>query len=49
MTEWREYQRESMLLDRQNGSEMAEHYKKVWCDVGLVLSGACPTRDLHDT
>ena len=38
MTEWREYQRESMLLDGQNGvPEMAEHYKKVRDDVGRPL------------
>ena len=38
MTEWRENQWESMLLDRQNGvSEMAEHYEKVWCDIGRPL------------
>ena len=38
MTEWREYQRESMLLDGQNGvSEIAGHYEKVQCDVGRPL------------
>jgi hypothetical protein len=50
MTEWREYQRESMLLDHQNGvSEMAEHYKKVRCDVisGWCMLDACLTQSLR--
>ena len=57
MTEWREYQRESMLLDRENGvSETAEHYEKVRCDVVRPLRrpgiewrvlDACLTRSLR--
>jgi len=58
MTKWREYQRESMLLDRQNGvSEMVEHYEKVRCDVDRPLHrlgiewrvpDACLTRSLRN-
>jgi len=58
MTEWREYQWESMLLDGQNGvSEMTEHYEKFWCDAGRPLRrpgiewrvpDACLTRSLRN-